>query len=68
MLVETQAEEEVVAGDRVGDRHLERPADGARRGQGGHDGVSPTNGMPWRSTASRLIRRAAVFWVATSRT
>ncbi len=30
--------------------------------------VSPTNGMCWRSTASRLIRRAAVFCVATSRT
>ncbi len=30
--------------------------------------VSPTNGMCWRSTASRLIRSAAFFWVATSRT
>ena len=29
---------------------------------------SPTNGIPWRSTASRLIRRAAVFCSATSRT
>ena len=30
--------------------------------------VSPRNGMPCRSTASRLIRSAAVFWPATSRT
>ena len=30
--------------------------------------VSPRNGMPWRSTASRLIRSAAVFCIATSRT
>ena len=30
--------------------------------------VSPRNGIPWRSTASRLIRSAAVFWAATSRT
>ena len=29
---------------------------------------SPTNGIAWRSTASRLIRRAAVFCSATSRT
>ena len=30
--------------------------------------VSPTNGIPCRSTASRLIRSAAVFWPTTSRT
>ena len=30
--------------------------------------VSPRNGIPWRSTASRLIRSAAVFCSATSRT
>ena len=30
--------------------------------------VSPTNGIPCRSTASRLIRSAAVFCSATSRT
>ena len=29
---------------------------------------SPRNGIPCRSTASRLIRSAAVFWRATSRT
>lgn len=30
--------------------------------------VSPTNGMAWRVSASTLIRRTAVFAVATSRT
>ena len=39
--------------------------DGAAAGRlaGPMPPVSPTNGIPWRSTASRLIRSAAVFWV-----
>ena len=85
VLVEAEAEQEVVAGDRIRNGDLPLPADRERRrGVGRHEPrspgsepipwpgaipfSSPTNGIPCRSTASRLIRSAAVFASATSRT
>ena len=86
VLVEPQAEQQVVARDGVwGSGPVERRR---RRGSLSHPVViaepspgsvpipwpgpmprsSPTNGIPCRSTASRLIRSAAVFASATSRT
>ena len=69
---ERQAEDEpeIVAGDGI------RRRDGPKAARGGHaldhrtpgSCVSPTNGMPRRSTASRLMRRTAVLAAATSRT
>ncbi len=95
VLVEPEAEKDVIAGERVRNRHVSLAADG-RGGGATHGRVrgctggarqeprsfgnvpipcpgaiprsSPTNGIPCRSTASRLIRRAAVFASATSRT
>ena len=63
-LVQAKGEGEVAGGDRIRGRHGPL-ATGGRLGQ---PGVSPTKGMFRRSAASRLIRRAAVFWPATSRT
>ena len=82
VLVEPEGEQEVVACDRIGRRHRPRPAHRRHAGAGRRSAarrtrqaspapkppVSPANGMCWRSTASRLIRRAAVFCSATSRT
>jgi hypothetical protein len=86
--VEAEGEQQVVAGDGVGDGDPALAADGERGGDrlrglghgfrspgtepipwpGAMPFSSPTNGMPWRSTASRLIRSADVFASATSRT
>ena len=63
-----------LAADRRDERTRGRIAIGGHRGSspmpwpGATPPSSPRNGMPWRSTASRLIRRAAVFAAATSRT
>ena len=80
-LVEPQGEEQVVAGDRIRGRDIALAADRrypasawvtSRAAVGpstaGVGPSSPTNGIACRSTASRLIRRAAVFCSATSRT
>src|SRR5207248_751791 len=83
-LVQPKGQEEVVARDAVGNGHLPLTAyrEGGRgtHPRSVPAGISPIpcpratpdssprNGMPWRSTASRLIRSAAVFWAATSRT
>ncbi len=82
-LVEAECQEQVVARDRVRCRYPALSADGGHLHANAHGPgsllptgcdsppswpSSPTNGIPWRSTASRLIRRAAVFCSATSRT
>ena len=76
-LVEPQRKEQVVPGDVVGSRDEPFTADGRDHVQFGTSPMpwpgatppsSPWNGMPWRSTASRLIRSAAVLAAATSRT
>ena len=62
-------------GERVGRLRASSPSRSAVAGQRPHPLArapcprsSPTNGIPWRSTASRLIRSADVFASATSRT
>ena len=70
VLVEAEDQLDVVAGDAIGSLHGTDAADGRNALDHRSPGscVSPTNGMPSRSTASRLIRRTAVLAAATSRT
>ena len=83
VLVEPEGEEEIVSGDPVRDGDAAVAADGDDRvvtchgrspgtdpipWPGARPFSSPTKGIPWRSTASRLIRSADVFASATSRT